>query len=56
MFAIVVNRNIKKNHLPLVHLDPENQEHQVFLGDPAVENNKYTRSDTTSTTIMEVLG
>jgi len=40
----------------LVHLDPENQEHQASLGDPEVENKKYTSSDTTSTVIVEVLG
>lgn len=31
---------MKKNHSPSVHLDPEDQERQVSLGDPKVENKK----------------
>lgn len=46
----------EKYYSPLVQLDPENQEHQVSLGDPEVENNNYASSDTTNTTIVKVLG
>ena len=48
MFTIIVNcryNENKTNLSPSVHLDPEDQEHQVSLGDPKVENSKYTNND-----------
>ena len=50
MLLLLIAVIMKTNLSPSVHLDPEDQEHQVSLGDPKVENSKYTDND--KTTIM----
>ena len=45
LLLLLIAVTMKTNLSPSVHLDPEDQEHQVSLGDPKVENSKYTNND-----------